>query len=131
MSGTPQESDVGSYANIQITVSDGSDAVTLTAFTVTVKTSMAVTGSLSLSWTPPATRTDGTTLDLSEIGGYVVYLGTTRDDLQVVVEIGDSATTSYTLDALELGTYFVAVTTYDTAGNASGFSNIVSVDVTE
>ncbi|MEJ2456067.1 MAG: putative Ig domain-containing protein [Candidatus Thiodiazotropha sp.] len=130
VSGTPQESDVGVYSNIQIAVSDGSDTTSLSAFSITVNTSTVVLGSISLDWTPPATRTDATVLDVSEIGGYVVYLGTSVDSLQEVVDITDSSITTYTIDELEPGTYYVALKIYDVDGNFSGLSNTVSIEVT-
>ncbi len=130
LTGTPQESDVGTYANIQITVSDGTDTTALTPFSITVNTSTVVLGSITLDWTPPATRTDTTVLDVSEIGGYVVYLGTSVNNLQEVVDITDSSVTTYTIDGLEVGTYYVALKIYDMDGNFSGLSNTVSIDVT-
>jgi hypothetical protein len=130
LSGTPQESDVGDYANIQISVSDGSDVVTLTAFSISVSTSTVATGSIDLSWTAPSTRTDGSALDLSEIAGYVVYLGTSSNNLQEEKVINDGSAVSYTINGVELGIHYVAVTTFDRDGNVSSYSNIVSKNVT-
>jgi hypothetical protein len=130
LTGTPQESDVGVYSDIQIAVSDGTDSTSLTPFTITVNTSTVVLGSIFLDWTPPATRTDDTVLDVSEIGGYMVYLGTSADNLQEEVDITDSSVTSYTIDELEAGTYYVALKIYDVDGNFSGLSNTVSIEVT-
>ncbi len=130
VTGTPQDSDVGSYSNIQITVSDGAETAALNPFSITVDAATVVLGSINLDWTPPATRTDATALDISEIGGYVVYLGSSVDSLQEVVDISDSSVTTYTIDELELGTYYVALKIYDVDGNFSGLSNTVSIEVT-
>ncbi len=130
LSGTPQESDVGDYANIQISVSDGSAVVALTAFSISVSTSTVATGSIDLSWTAPSTRTDGSALDLSEIAGYVVYLGTSSNNLQEEKVINDGSAVSYTINGVELGIHYVAVTTFDSDGNVSSYSNIISKNVT-
>ncbi len=130
LSGTPQGADVGTYSNIQVTVSDGTDTTALDAFSIRVDAAVAATGSISLTWTAPATRADGSSLDISEIGGYLVYLGTSSDNLQVLVDINDRGATAYTIEELQLGTYYIAVTTYDMDGNASSFSNVVSKNVT-
>ncbi len=130
LSGTPDGADVGTYSNIQVTVSDGTDTTALDTFSIRVDAAVAATGSISLKWTAPETRADGSSLDMSEIGGYVVYLGTSSDNLQMLVDINDRYATAYTIGELQLGTYYIAVTTYDMDGNASSYSNVVSKNVT-
>jgi len=89
-----------------------------------------LTGTMSLRWTAPTTRSDGSSLSLSEIDGYRIYLGTSSDNLQMRVDVNDGTMAGYDLDNLEVGTYFVAVTTYDVDGVASSFSNIIEKSVT-
>jgi hypothetical protein len=128
LSGSPSADDVGDYSNIVITVSDGTDEASLNAFAITVNpdaAAMSVSGSISLNWVAPTTRTDGSALNLSEIQGYCIYLGTTRDNLEMVADINLSNQTSYVVEDLDVGDYYVAVTVYDQAHNMSGFSNIV------
>jgi hypothetical protein len=127
ISGSPTAEDVGDYNNIVITVSDGTDEDDLTAFAIAVNPEAAVadTGSISLRWVAPTTRTDGSTLNLSEIQGYCIYVGTTRDNLQMVADINQGDTTDYVLDDLDLGDYYVAVSVYDRDDNMSGYSNVV------
>lgn len=125
ISGSPAEDDVGDYNNIVIAVSDGTDEDRLTAFSITVNSTAATTGSISLRWVAPTSRTDGSLLSLSEIQGYCVYVGTTRDNLQMVADINQSDSTSYVVENLDLGDYYVAVTVYDQDDNMSGLSNVV------
>ncbi|MES9892347.1 MAG: putative Ig domain-containing protein [Candidatus Thiodiazotropha sp.] len=127
LSGSPTADDVGDYNNIVITVSDGTDEDSLNAFAVTVNPDATVetTGSISLRWVAPTTRTDGSALNLSEIQGYCVYVGTTRDNLQMVADINEGDRTTYVLDNLDLGDYYVAVSVYDQQNNMSSYSNIV------
>ena len=72
----------------------------------------------------PTTRTDGTPLILSEIAGYRVYMGRSSDELILVLDLNDGSITSYTVNELSAGTYYFSLTTYDTEGNESEFSNI-------
>ncbi|MEW8070411.1 MAG: putative Ig domain-containing protein [Candidatus Thiodiazotropha sp.] len=127
LSGSPTADDVGDYNNIVITVSDGTDEDSLNAFAITVNadSSAPVTGSISLRWVAPTTRADGSALSLSEIQGYCVYVGTTRDNLQMVADINEGDRTTYVLDNLDLGDYYVAVSVYDQQNNMSSYSNIV------
>ncbi|MCU7942377.1 MAG: hypothetical protein KZQ87_06815 [Candidatus Thiodiazotropha sp. (ex Cardiolucina cf. quadrata)] len=127
LTGSPTADDVGDYSNIVITVSDGADEDSLSAFTVTVNldTTASTTGSISLRWVAPTTRTDGSVLSLSEIQGYWIYVGTTRDNLQMVADINEGDMTTYVLDNLDLGDYYVAVSVYDQQNNMSSYSNIV------
>ncbi|MCU7877560.1 MAG: hypothetical protein KZQ84_12310 [Candidatus Thiodiazotropha sp. (ex Lucinoma borealis)] len=127
VSGSPTDQDVGNYNNIQITVTNGTDSATLTAFTISVNPVVVeqTTGSMSLRWTAPTTRTDGSSLSLADIKGYCIYVGTTRDNLQMQVELAEGDLTSYILDNLELGEYYVAVSVYDQQDIMSSYSNIV------
>ncbi len=125
--GTPDSQDVGTYNNIRITVSDGTDEATLAAFTITVNTVevAATTGSISLRWTAPRTRTDGAPLSLSDIDGYSIYLGTSRNNLQMYVDVAQGDAVRYTINDIELGDYYVAISAYDMNGRSSALSNIV------
>jgi outer membrane biosynthesis protein TonB len=130
LSGSPSADDVGNYNNIVITVSDGTDEASLSAFRITVNAVVAAepeteTGSISLSWAAPRTRTDGSALSLSDIQGYCIYIGTTRNNLEMVADVNQGDRTSYVLDNLDLGDYYVAVTVYDQQNNMSSYSNIV------
>ncbi len=60
----------------------------------------------------------------SDLSGYKVYFGTAPGSYGTPVNVGN--TTSYTVSGLSDGTYYFAVTAFDTSGNESGFSNEVS-----
>ena len=122
LSGTPDASDVGSYENIRISVSDGTVSAALPVFSLSVNTVQAEVGSVSLSWAAPASRTDGTALALSEIAGYTLYYGASEGDYSESIAIDDPVTTSITLTDLPAGTYYFVMTTRDTNGLESGYS---------
>ena len=86
---------------------------------------LCVGGDSLLSWTAPTTRTDGALLPATEIGGYRVYHGSVDNDLTLLAELANTPTTYTHVNAV-VGTHYYAVTTFDTVGNESGYSNIVA-----
>ena len=124
LQGTPEAHDAGSYTEIEILVSDAKTSTSLVPFTLVVE-ALPTTGSTTLAWIPPSTRTDGTPLSLSEIDGYRIYMGDSETTLALVMDINDHSVTHYTLTNIVTGTYFFSVTVYDVDSNESGFSNIV------
>ena len=89
----------------------------------------ALHGTVVLSWSTPASRTDGSYLPLSELQGYRIYYGTSPNDLSMLVDLNDYTVTDFSINDLPSGTYYFAVTVYDTDGTESGFSNIINKDV--
>ncbi|MEN8179779.1 MAG: fibronectin type III domain-containing protein [Pseudomonadota bacterium] len=85
--------------------------------------------SVNLSWTAPTTRTDGELLSLSDLEGYRIYYGTEEANLIPLVDLDDSATTSYSVNELSPGFYYFTVTAYDYDGLESGFSEVVSKEI--
>ncbi|NWG13123.1 MAG: fibronectin type III domain-containing protein [Acidobacteria bacterium] len=73
---------------------------------------------VGLAW-DPNTETD--------LAGYKVYYGTASRTYGPPVTIG--LQTTYTVTNLPPGTYYFAVTAYNTAGLESGFSNEVSANI--
>jgi len=86
-------------------------------------------GSVLVSWTAPQTYTDGTSLSMSDLGGYVVYCGASKKNLNQKTAIQDRTQTTYTLNNLPPGTYFFAVSAKDTAGREGPKSKVVSTTV--
>lgn len=63
----------------------------------------------------------------SDIGGYKIYYGTSPGGYNNIIDVGN--TTSYTMRGLNNGTYYIALTAYDEAGNESGFTSEAKVDI--
>ncbi len=117
--GTP--STAGTYANIVITVSDGTASASLTSFAITV----TATGNATLSWTAPTLNTDGTAL--TDLAGYTIYYGTSASNLSNTVSVNSPSTSSYTVTALITGrTYYFAIASVNTAGISSDLSSVAS-----
>ena len=88
-------------------------------FVLTYLASMPVfAGNVQLMWDA---NTD------AGLGGYKVYYGAAPRSYGAPVNAGNQ--TSYQLTGLGPGTYYLAVTAYDTSGNESGYSNEVSTTI--
>lgn len=122
LSGTPSASQVGSYDNIVIRVSDGKASAALPGFGITV-TDVA-NGSATLSWTPPTRNTNGSTL--TNLAGYRIYYGTSSGALNRTVQVSNPGVASYVLGDLSPATWYFAVRAYNSSGAESVSSNIVS-----
>lgn len=124
LSGTPATNDVGTYTRIIISVSDGRTTVSLPTFSITVSAA-PTNGTASLSWTAPSQNTDGSAL--TDLAGYKIYYGTNSASLNQSVAINTVGTVSYMFTNLNSATtYYFAMTSRNTAGVESGYSNIVT-----
>ncbi len=118
IAGTPQSGDVGTYAGITITVSDGMASADLGPFTITVEPISL--GSVTLSWTAPTQNEDGT--PLTDLDGYRIYWGTTPGVYPNSVTIDNESVTTYVIDNLAPGTYEFVATSFNTSGVESAYS---------
>jgi hypothetical protein len=125
LSGTPTASQVGSYGNITIRVSDGNSTATLPAFAINV-VEVSI-GGAELSWTPPTQNTDGSSL--TNLAGYRIAYGTSSSALTQSVQVANAGITRYTMDNLSPGTYYFAVRAYSSSGTESGNSNVATKTV--
>jgi hypothetical protein len=124
LSGTPAQGDAGTYSNIVISVSDGSVTTVLPAFNIQVDAAQVQTGGFILSWTAPVSRADGTSLSLSEIASYSIYYGTSPGSYSNSIDVAYPSQTR-TVTNLPVGTYYVAMTTRDSGGRESAYSQEV------
>ena len=89
---------------------------------VLLNVSILSAGDAILSWDPPTTNADGTPIE--DLAGYNIYYGTSSGSYSQNIDVGD--VTTYIVAGLNDGTYYFAVTAYDTSGNESEYSNEVS-----
>lgn len=92
--------------------------ISLCLIFVSFGVSFAQDGSSNLTWDAPTVNEDGTAL--TDLAGYKVYYGTVSRSYTNSVDVG--SVQSHTLN-LVAGTYYFAVTAYDTSGNESVYSN--------
>jgi hypothetical protein len=122
LSGTPTAADVGTYANISISVSDGKTSATLPSFPIAVTDN--ATGSVTLSWTAPTENTNGTAL--TDLAGYWIYYGTSANALTKTLQISNPGLVTYVLSNLSPGTWYFAISAYTTANVQSAQSAVAS-----
>ncbi len=122
LSGTPGTGTVGIYPNIVIRVSDGTDTVSLAAFSIQVQ--QASMGTATLSWQPPTTRTDGT--PLTNLAGYTIHYGTTLGSYGTQIRIDNPGVTTYMVENLPPATWYFVTTAFDAAGGVSDYSAVAS-----
>ena len=119
VSGTPTVNDVGNYRNIVISVSDGQASGSLPAFSIRVE--QFNIGSATLTWNPPTQRIDNTAL--TDLAGYEIHYGQSSRSYSNRIVVNNSGLTTYVVDNLSSGTWFFAITAFDSSGQNSGVSN--------
>jgi hypothetical protein len=125
LSGTPSASDVGTYSNISISVSDGAMSTALSPFAIAV-TSVS-NGRATLSWTAPTENTDGSSL--SNLSGYRIRYGTSASALTRTIVINNASVTTYVVEDLAPSMWFFAVTAVTSSGTESSHSNVASKQI--
>ena len=129
LSGSPKVTDTGTTMNIVISAADGSATASLAAFSITVTGTAAAnpsTGSATVKWVAPTENSNGTAL--TNLAGYTVYYGTDASTLSQgqSVKVANPAALSYTVSGLASGTWYFAVASYTTGGQASALSAVSS-----
>ena len=118
LSGTPAAGDVGSYNGIVISVDDGTDTADLAPFSISVTAS--ATGSITVSWTAPTENDDGS--PLTDLAGYKIYYGTEPGNYTTRVDVDSAGVTTWVIDELPAGTYYLAATSVNGIGVESVYS---------
>lgn len=130
LSGTPSSSDVGTDANVEISVTDGSSVASLPTFTITVAASSVAQGgpgTVTLTWQPPTQYSDGS--PLTSLAGYNIYYGTASQSYSQTIKVSNPGLSNYVVQNLPAGTYYFAIAAYDSTGAQSSFSPEVAAAV--
>jgi len=80
--------------------------------------------SLTLTWTAPEENADGT--PLLDLSGYKIRYGTASGSYAQVVTLNNAGLNRFVVDNLSSGTYYFAITAYNSAGTESQLSGEVS-----
>lgn len=126
LSGTPSAAQVGQYSGIKISVTDGTDTNTTAPFSIIVAADSG-TSAVTLSWTPPSENADGS--PLVDLKGYKVHYGASSKTYTETVDLSNAGLTTYVVPDLTAGTYYFAVTAYNSVGQESLLSPEVSTQV--
>lgn len=114
LTGDPGAADVGTYAAIRITVSDGAATTALDPFDVTVEA--IGTSQVTLSWTAPTQNADGS--PLTNLAGYNIYYGQSPNNLSFVRRVGVGMT-SVVIENLTAGIWYFSMTSINSANAES------------
>jgi Putative Ig domain len=128
LTGTPSSSNVGTFANVMISVSDGQMSASLPAFSIQVDAQGGGggggSGTATLTWVPPTTNTNGS--PLTDLAGFIVNYGTSPNSLTQTIEVASPSATGYTVQNLAAGTWYFTVVVYTTTGTQSAPSDMAS-----
>ncbi len=122
LSGTPTDAQAGTYSNIVIRVSDGNATTSLGTFAIVVN--RKTMGSATLSWAAPTQNVDGSAI--TNLSGYRIYYGASAGSLGTMVQVSNPGISTYVVDNLSSGTWYFAVTAYNSAGAESDRSAVGS-----
>ncbi len=81
-------------------------------------------GSATLTWTAPTRNTDGS--PLRDLAGYRIYCGNDPSSLRLTADLSGASSTRYVVVGLAAGPHCCMVRAYNSAGELSGPSNLVS-----
>jgi len=123
LSGTPTPVDAGNYRQISISVSDGAASASLPPFALAVLSGSSVVA--TISWNPPAPAVNPP--EPLNLAGYRIYYGTSEAGMTHIVTVADATSTSYVVDNLSPGTWYFAVSSFDSAHTESILSPAVAV----
>jgi len=129
VTGTPAAKDVGTYANIEIVVWDGTHQAALPKFSITVPAPGPAARNVTVSWMPPTENIDGTAL--TNLNGYRIMYGTEPGKYTSSVEVKNVGLTNYVLENLPTDKkYYVTVKATTSTGSESAASNEAIADLT-
>lgn len=123
LSGTAPLGTEGTYDDIRIVVSDGTAIDSTNRFSVDVVQSAI--GSITVSWQPPTQNEDGSYL--YDLQGHKIYLGSEPGVYDAIIDVPGAGITTYVIESLVTGTYYLSATSYNSSGLESDFSNEVAV----
>ena len=103
----------------------GSTGSTTTGSTgSTTPTTPVASTSVTLGWVAPTQNSNGT--PITDLAGYKIHYGTASENYTKVVAVSNPSLSRYVMDSLESGTYFFAITAYNSKGIESTLSGEIS-----
>ena len=107
----------------RITVTAEDTAGATTSRSIVVNREFGQNGAVSLSWTAPTTRTDGS--PLTDLAGYKIYYGRMSGIYDYQIDINNPGILTYVVENLVSGDWYFALAAYDLQGTESDRSNEV------
>lgn len=107
-----------------ITVTAENTAGKTNSRTIKVKRESRQKGSVTLSWSPPESRVDGS--PLTNLAGYKIDYGLMSGVYDYEIDVSNAGVMTYVVENLSPGEWFFAVAAYDAEGLESDPSNEVA-----
>lgn len=98
----------------------GSTTTTSTPTPLPPPPKAVTTASITLAWVPPTQNSDGS--PITNLAGYKIRYGTASSDYTQTIALGNAGLTRYVVDNLTSGTYYFAITAYNSQGVESALS---------
>lgn len=109
----------------RITITATDSAGETVSRTVTIIRESAGTASVTLSWTAPTTREDGT--PLTDLAGYYIRYGRMSKTYDEEIKIENPGVVTYVVEPLRPGNWYFVASAYDSSGLESNQSNEVKI----
>ena len=100
---------------------------TFDKFVLSPRRQAEFTGSLTLSWTAPTENEDNS--PLTDLAGYIIHYSTGADQYPTTIYVDDPKSTSYEVENLAPGTYYITVSAVNSYGVESTLSNTIAKTV--
>jgi hypothetical protein len=117
----------GSAATGQVTSNTtpppAADPPATTTPPVTQSPPPATVAAVNLAWSAPTENSDGT--PLTDLKGYKIHYGTQSQNYTGSISVDNPTVTTYLVESLPAGTYYFAVTAYNSVGAESSLSDEV------
>lgn len=107
--------------------STASNTTTTGGSTSSGSTTSTGSTSVTLNWEAPTENSNGSAL--TNLAGYKIHYGTASKDYTEVVAVSNPSLNRYVIDSLQSGTYYFAITAYNSAGVESPMSGEVATTV--
>lgn len=124
---TAASSSSGTPTTATDTSTAGSTATTTGGSTSSGSTPSTGSTSITLNWEAPTENSNGSAL--TNLAGYKIHYGTASKDYTEVVAVSNPSLNRYVIDSLQSGTWYFAITAYNSAGVESPMSGEVATTV--
>jgi fibronectin type III domain protein len=84
----------------------------------------ASSSAVTLAWEAPTENSNGT--PITGLAGYKIHYGTAPQEYTQVVSVSNPSLSRYVLDSLPSGTYYFAITAYNSQGMESALSGEIT-----
>jgi hypothetical protein len=122
-SSVPPQTIADTGSGTSTTTTGGSSSTTAPPTTPPTSTP-ASSSNVTFGWQAPTENSNGT--PITNLAGYKIHYGTASQQYTQVAEVSNPSLSRYVMDSLPSGTYYFAITAYNSQGIESALSGEVS-----